>query len=419
MSRITTMGLAELVTSIDDPSFEGPACEFFTDLRTRVGPHIPIPAEETRSRDECISRVVIAVQAVTSRVTALRDPMKGSAGHSPGHWTRDYAHALVLAQDPAIPVSCIVPAIAAGALHDVGTLFVERFADDHRAFRHAEVGALIVRAAVLEVGVLSEAEADLVAYGIAAHTNYLKPSEMECRDGVTRRILPYPDATGDTPYLVAQLPRWVDRLDCSGPCFAGRHYLTTEEDHPDFDEERGWRIYRYEDSMRPLRRTPEEFKVARDERTLIEYLGLFANSQTNASPYGRFDAGVMVEWRDRYREALLRVLDVAAAAPTEVDVARINAAWTNFLSGNVEPSELGRATADRLSARFLTLDANAQRHWACGFRQAMDEYLGLAKNLLVFLDTMPPEYLRLPGVAEDIRDMIQPSTSWVAHLAPA
>ena len=419
MSRVTRLSLVELVASIDDPSFEKPAWKFFSDLRQNVGPEIPIASNVLGLRAEWIAYAVRAVQTVISRVTAIRDPMKGSAGHSSGHWIRDYAHALVLAQDPSIPMPYLVPAIVAGALHDVGTLFVERFADDNRAFRHAEVGALIVRTAALEAGVLTEAEADLVAYGIAAHTNYLKPSEVTCRDGVVRRIMPYPDSIGDSPYLVAQLPRWVDRLDCSGPCFAGRHYLTTEEDHPDFDEERGWRIYRYEDSMRPLRRTSEEFKAARDERTLIEYLGLFANSQTSASPYGRFDAGVMVEWRDRYREALLRVLDVAAAAPTEVDVARINAAWTNFLSGNVEPSELGRATADRLSARFLTLDANAQRHWACGFRQAMDEYLGLAKNLLVFLDTMPPEYLRLPGVADDIRDMIQPSASWVAHLAPA
>ena len=418
MSRIKMLGLAELVASIDDPSFEGPACEFFMDLRTRVGPHIPVPIDIRYSRDECIARVVMAVQAVTSRVTALRDPMKGSAGHSPGHWVRDYAHALVLAQDPAIPVSYIVPAIAAGALHDVGTLFVERFADDHRAFRHAEVGALIVRAAVLEANVLSEAEADLVAYGIAAHTNYLRPSEMACRDGVVRRILPYPDAIGSAPYLVAQLPRWADRLDCSGPCFAGRHYLTTEEDHPDFDEERGWRIYRYEDSMRPLRRTPEELMAAHDERTLIEYLGLFANSQTNASPYGCFDMGVMVEWRDRYREALLRVLD-AVADPTEVNVASMNAAWTDFLSCQVEPSELGQATAARLSTRFLALEPNAQRHWASGFRQAMHEYLGQAELLTAFLDRLPSEYRRLPGIANDIREIIRPSASWVAHLLPA
>jgi hypothetical protein len=142
---------------------------------------------------------------------------------------------------------------------------------------------------------------------------------------------------------------------------------------------------------------------------------MFAGSQSNASAYGKFDMGLMVELRDIYRKQLEAIIQ-SVAHPGEVNIEKIIHAWTLFLGTNVEPSPIGRKAAHELEVGFLKLNRTTQQAWACGFHTAMREYLPWSRRMLDFLDRIPKAHLRIPGVAEDVRDMIRPDPSWASLI---
>lgn len=248
--------LKKLTQIVADPAYEGELYDEMCRIRNRFSPQLKDTFGFLHNCETALEWSHIALGCILERVLRFRSVDAAEPGHGSGHWARDYLHALMLANDPDLDPTLIPCCFFGGTLHDIGTLFLDRYADKDRAFRHAEAGALIVRAAALESGVLTEDQADLVAYMIAAHTHYLKSSQVLCQDGVTRTVDPYVCET-DTgvPLLEVWLSRWVDRLDCIGPCFVGRHYLTLARDHDDYSSHQGG-FYKvsFADHMRALLR---------------------------------------------------------------------------------------------------------------------------------------------------------------------
>lgn len=263
---------------------------------------------------------------------------------------------------------------------------------------------------------MTDAEADAVAYGIAAHTHYLQEQKVRCKDGVERMVKPFPDTVEGKPVPEVWFPRWADRLDCNGPCFVGRHYLTVHRDHHDFGKE-GFYAVSFADHLQLRNRTPEEIKAAQGKppRSMLEHCKMFGDSQTNASPYGVHDHGLMRALRDEYRASLDHILQ-RVVHPTDVRLDRVFEAWTIFLGTNIEPSTLGRVAAVELSLGFARLEPAVQRAWACGFRATMTEYLAWSDRMLAFLNGLPASHLSLPGLFPDIRQVIAPDPAWLAVL---
>lgn len=386
--------LKELKEAIKDPEREGELHARMLALRERFSPSL-LESLPSKTRDIAIRDAYRALNAILIPIIGDERP-EGDPGHGPGHWARDYIHALRLSCDPELDPRLILPCLLGGTLHDIGTLFLDRYADKNRAVRHAEAAALLVHAAALESRVLTPEEADLVAYAVAAHTHYLKPSDVKCADGETRSVMPYRDTAEDgRPLLEVWMTRWVDRLDCSGPLFPGRHYLTLHKDHEDFGHNGFYKVS-FAEHMQPLLRTSEEIKASGKPQTMLEHMRMFAGSQTNDSPYGKHDHGLMTKLRDSYRESLEHII-YQVAHPSDVLEGRVEAAWTHFLERWVEPSSAGRDAAENLSRSFRKLDPGVQRAWACGFRACMTEHLAWIDRMRGFLHELPTEYLDLPG----------------------
>lgn len=399
-----------LIDEVDRPESEGRLFDEIKSLRSsiRLVSHANRNIN-TESRGEAIERAIGVVSVILPLILKNRDPKKGEAGHGPGHWCRDFIHALYLAHDPEIPVSDVLPGIIGGMLHDIGTLFVDRYADRPRALRHAEVGALLVRSAALQTKALNEEEADLVAYSIAAHTHVQRATEVVCRDGVMRIVSPYGDMYDNHPLLPIWLTRWADRLDCSGPLFPARHYLTLHRDHEDWGKDGFYRIT-FAEHLRTALRTPKEIEEG-SPQTMLEHLIMFANSQHDSSVYGRHDRGLMKLKRDEYRLSLEYIIK-RIRQPKAIDVDRIVSAWTLFLQTNVEPTELGALSARELEAAFTKLEPDLKCAWANGFRSIMAEYHSWSDRLLCFLDGLPQSHLSIPGLFTDVRDVIRPHHWW-------
>lgn len=413
------ISLEKIVKVADIPSLETEMIEEIEKLREWIVPRFASFSHHgenvCKDRREAMMLGVGAVNAILPIILKYGDVDRAESAHGPGHWLRDLANTLQIANDEIVPVGHVVSVVVAGTLHDIGTMFVDRFSEKERVVRHAEVGALAVYAAAVESKTSRGENAHLASYIIAAHTNYMRPMVVMCKDGHRRTTEPYPDMTDNKPFLPVWAVRWADRLDLVGPCMVGRQLFTLWRDHDDFSPEDGYFAKSFVPFMRPFIRSDGEIKEASGERTLLEFLDMLARSQTSDSPYGKHDAGVMVALRDANKESLEHVI-WSVLHPQGVDVERILKAWTLFLGTNVGPTRAGRMAAHDLGFRFRNLDPDVRRAWACGFRTTMCEYLLWADRTLAFLNRMPAECLQLCGLFPDIRDAIRPNRAWVNVL---
>lgn len=372
------------------------------------------------TREDAAKRAVWTIHQILFALNLREQFLTIDPGHGIGHLTRDYYHALRLRNLEIAPAELFVGMIG-GVLHDIGCAVVNRYDDAHRAVRHAEVGAIILGELFKQESFgLNEAEQLLIQYAVAAHTHYFYPTEVTQRNGVTRTLLPYTDtdSTG-RPLMAVCLSRWIDRLDCNGPAWVARHYLTLVADHRDFGTNDFYQVT-FASALAPLLRTDEEISAERGNRTMLEHLQMFVNSQTNASPYGRYDFGEMVALRDQYREQLMAIIravsSVASSGVAPSCSRRIQSCWHDFLSHNIEQTEVGLKVADALDRRFSSLPILAQLAWSTGFYTIMCEYGVWAKRTLDALATMPPEWMRLPSIVSDVRDFITPHSSWASGI---
>lgn len=329
------------------------------------------------SREVAFKRGVQALQMIFIKLhdAGVRFRMT-DPGHGPGHMARDAANAVSLLSKIEADPRHIFIGLMAGVLHDVGCALVDRYADKTRAIRHAEVGAILIdnvlclNHSTIE---LSQAERQLICYAIAAHTHYLKPVDVPCSDGQVRTIEPYVDLDKDgKPLYFVWFPRWIDRLDCVGPGFVARHYLTLAKPHADYAGEKGFVDTSFEKDMTP------KFQEECGQRTMLDHLRMFSNSQTNDSPYGKWDYGRMIELRDRAKNKTDEAIHAVRYSSTIIlsgeDVEEISAGWHRFLAEKIEPTGKGAAAADELQIMFENLPLETKQAWCNGFRVIMQQY---------------------------------------------
>jgi len=335
-------------------------------------------------------------------------------GHGPGHMARDIANAWLLLSKIEGDPRHIFIGLLAGALHDVGCALVDRYADKTRVIRHAEIGALLVNRVlggrVPNAG-LNMPEIVLVSYAIAAHTHYLNPTEVTCADGQVRRVEPYVDLDQDgQPLYFVWYPRWIDRLDCVGPSFVARHYLTLAKPHSDYAGEKdGFVFTSFEKDMTP------KFQEECGQRTMLDHLRMFSNSQTNDSPYGKWDYGRMIELRDRAKkrtdEVICAVRDLEKRCFTDLGIAVKSEVWHWFLAKKIEPTGKGGASADELGIMFEKLPEETRKAWCAGFQTVLRQYRQWVEEDV--FEGKYPRYDRssflelvIPGMGESVIDML-------------
>lgn len=330
---------------------------------------------EIESVDEAAKKALLVVNKILQTMSAIINIDTIDTAHGIGHLSRDYLHALLLSKEAMDPRHLYVGMVA-GILHDVlGCSIVDRYDDKHRAVKHAEAGALLWSRLSSEIGI-NPIEGSLVYYGIAAHTHALRETKVICGDGIERALVPYTDQDESGPRLMFWLPRHIDRLDANGPCFIGRHYLTLARDHSDLDHGGGYYKVHFEAHMRPLLRSEDEIKADPEGRTLREHLTMYANSQNDTSPYGKYDGEVMRRLRDDYKNRLLRIIDSFddscswSSAVNEKTLER----WNNWLSTRIEPSASGVAAVATLKDRFEALPQETKKPWFNAMATALREY---------------------------------------------
>lgn len=320
-------------------------------------------------------------------------------GHGPGHIARDHMNALSLFSQFEGNSKELFVGIVAGTLHDIGCALVDRYSEKHRAIRHAEVGALLLQE-IFEKAICYE-EGQLICYAVAAHTHYLKPVQIaSCQEGTVRTLEPYCDMTDDgKPIFAVWYPRWVDRLDCVGPGFIARHYLTLVKPHQDFTS-KGFADVEFGKHMQPVF---DEY--AGGVHTMLGHLRMFAQSQVNTSPYGKHDYGRMIELRDRAKQWTDKVY-IAVDKYRQVDgssAREIDLMWHEFLAEKIEPTGKGAAAADQLQIMFDQLPIEIKSAWRIGFILTMEHYFAWKLSVLA----SAPEFdLKLPGFSKTIREML-------------
>ena len=390
----------------------------------RCGREMPALLERVRvdTREQAVVRAVETAQRILRHMHAAEmSYAKTDAGHGLGHVVRDYVNGLRLASKLDVDPRELFVGLVAGILHDSACGAVRRYDDHQSIVKHAGFASIIVEgicAAQPDQCGLNLAERQLIQYGIAAHTHATKETRVTGKDGVTRILDPYPDTDENgKPYLAVWLPRWIDRLDCNGPTFVARHYLTLAEAHQDFANN-GYYPIEYASHMRPLLRSADAIKADGNRRTMLEHLKMFRDSQSNASPYGKHDVGAMVVMRDRLTVLIDQVFEDIAQGYELKDwqQTQVLKAWDDFLANNIEPHPaVGRPTAERLSALFAELPAETRMVWTIAFELVMYHYCEWAKDVLNDLDEMPREWLRFLDI-EDVRTIIRPHRSWAAPI---
>ncbi len=373
----------------------------------RSGSGQDIGAVGVRSRREALLHGLAAIRMALLPFKdwdAFRD--RTEAGHGIGHLLRDFYHAVRLTCRLDADPRQLYVGLVGGTLHDIGCAFVRRYEEAGRIVRHAEAGALFVDE-TLNSGEAAERVPEearrLICYAVAAHTHYLKPMAVRTADGREKAIQPYPDLGSDgSPVLNVWMTRWCDRLDCNGPAFVGRHFLTLLHDHSDFDgQNQNFYTVRFAEHLRPIIRTPEEIKADGGRRTMLEHLKMFADSQTNASPYGRHDRGEMSVLRDRYRSELERVIQAVREVPDSYRPDEFAEPLVRDWLGRVEPGELGVRTADQLIARLREIEPDWRRAWLYGLEYARyryEEWADVARDFVDGLDIADEIYAGFPGV---------------------
>ena len=329
---------------------------------------------------------------------------KVEPGHGVGHMMRDYTNALRLLSWLDVSPAEVFVGFVAGALHDVGCALVSRYDEKNRIVRHAEVSALVLGYVFesFDEGYLSEEEGILIQYAVAAHTHYLRKMEVKDDAGeVIGEIEPYMDTFNGDPLYYIQIPRWIDRLDTNGPAHLGRHYFTLVKSHEEFDGNEHYQVD-FAQAMRPLLRTKEERGT--DSMTMAEHLRMYAESQSNDSPYGANDFGTMVTLRDEYKAQALKIVE-ATQLPA-LRVARqeeVLESWTAYLGLNNEPTDVGKQAAKQLENMFFTLPKSTQRAWITAFHVCLHEYAKWSREAAGFLYYVPKQFRMLPGVSDDLQ----------------
>lgn len=317
---------------------------------------IVLPPEINKAIEEAIKLIEKGWPLIEREIVLVKP------GHGKGHLLRDAINALRLVSGQEFsPVEAFAGIMIAGISHDIGCTAVKRYEETERLIRHGEAGALLLGEFLSSLRV-EKPLVDLIKYGVAAHTHYLKPYKIK-----GKLIHPYRDVKENNPYLAVWLPRWIDRLDTNGPGFVARHFLTLLETHKDYGKD-GFYEVEFNKHMNPTL----------EKGTMLAHLKMFADSQDGKSPYSKFDhlSKKMVELRDSQTRRLKKIIEAVSApvlSSSSVSIENILDKWQKFLV-RVEPVRDTRRTANELIKRFKTLPLEWQMKWIRGFEVTMEEY---------------------------------------------
>ncbi len=404
-----TEELEDIKTFILD---EGKSWKSIQDIRGEFNPKLK-ESIRANSRKEALERATdVVYQTLESMGKIGIDFQSVCPGHGIGHLTRDYTASLALLKRLDADPRDLFVGFVGGSLHDIGCTLVERYQEHNRVVRHAEAGALTFLSLSDNLE-LNNAEKTSIAHSIAAHTHYRRDEEVSCSDGVARTIQPYQelDESGK-PILSVWIPRWIDRLDCNGPAFPARHYLTLAEEHKDFDGEAHFDV-KFEAHMRPLARPMDKQVDAegRRDQTMSEHMIMFGNSQSKESPYGKHDYGTMIRMRDSAKAKLFRITDAVTEMTGDYSSSQernIRDRFTDFLGRNIEPTELGIKTATTLDKMFGQLPEESRQAWLKGFNTLMSGYNCWADERLNQIEGFSEKTYKLPTIAGDVKHIIKP-----------
>lgn len=366
------------------------------DLRLLDAVNTPLFGGNRRS---LLMRAIFVIDQVLDQATKMGlFAGKVDPGHGKGHMMRDYLNALRLFSRLEGDERQIFIGLLGGVLHDLGCAIVDRYSESHLVFRHAEMSAIALHLIFQEDDCgLNPGEQKLLQYAVMAHTHYLKPQTVTLADGQTKVILPYKDTEDDgTPWFFVWYTRWVDRLDCTGPCFPARHYLNLVNPHKDFSSSHGFYDVEFEQHMRPLLR--DEFVKP---LTMLEHLQMFANSMNNNSPYGKNDYGYMVTLRDEYTGYMRDIIRVVSEN-TKHFALEVDGVWEAFLRERIEPSEAGAEAAEKLEKMFKSLPNESQVAWIYGFNAIRRNYEQWSSRLVCDLDECCNPWTRFPLLKENL-----------------
>jgi hypothetical protein len=334
------------------------------------------------SRVEAVNSGFSIIFDVLKELEGVLEPAQAEPGHGKGHLFRDYLHALILSEDQELDPKQVMVGLVDGTLHDLGCSIIDRYTESKRVVRHAEAGALFFWEIANSIG-LKEEIALAIFYGIAAHTHYLSPQSIECADGITRVTSPYLDVDQNgKPLTAVHYARWVDRLDCLGPCYLMRHYLTMANNHEDYDNGSFYTV-NFEDHMRVLLRDQEEAKTDPKGITLLEHFAI-RNNQSPDSPYEKNDGKLMIELREKLKERGQRIIS------SFVDHKKCGICKTiglienrellindfhQVLFSRIEPSPAGEKAADSLMKKFMELSGgDDELAWLNAIKTILTEY---------------------------------------------
>lgn len=373
-------------------------------------------AFDNLTASELLQEAMTAVDrcvAVLNRWGFKTDSM--DAGHGMGHIVRDYTMALILAPSMDCTNATRFAAVLAGTFHDIGCALQGRYEDSDRAVRHAEAGAYLMQFVFAEARI-DPLVAELATLGIAAHTHYLRPMTLVCKDGVKRVVKPFVDIHEDgSPAMSIWGARWVDRCDVSGPTFVGRHLLTLTNVKKDYATDGFYEVDPAE-HFNPILRSAQEIAAAGGKRTMLEHFEMFRGSQSNTSPYGKFDSPFMQEIRDERASCLGHIVDAVLTGDAPQDIEDTLVRFENFLAENIEPDpQLGRPAAKKVMSAFRELPKHTKERWAAGFAATMAEYHVYHEQVMELLAGNhimqgPGEELRILGY--NVLSVIMPHRSW-------
>jgi len=376
---------------------------------------------ETKEKDGVgrdLHQAAIAVQNILQVIKEAGFDFTGmSVTHGTGHIVRNYAHCWLLFENlEGISSEDLFCGFIAGCLHDIGCLFFDRYSEHRHVIRHAEASALLLQEFFGEkqFNGLTEREKKKILYAVSAHTHYLNDVVVNCSDGERRATNPYIDVNNSgKPIWPVWLARWIDRLDINSPqAYPARLYLPLVKSRVDYKQE-GFYEVEYHDYM-SITETHGVF----GDRSMAYSLNQIADTQNNNSPYGKFDFGKMIELRDKYRDwyyeffEIIKLRRIFSLKEKEM----ILGSWTNYLWHNIEPTEKARKYAEELEKEFNKLDENTQSGWLSGFVFMLRKYVEWSEMTLGRLNSLPSEFLKLPGMSEDIREIIKPHADWILYI---
>lgn len=386
--------IARLV--VEDPA---EAWDAVQRLRQRF---LPTVWEGSPATSESWRRGVNAVMHILKRLEGVVNSEVMCPGHGPGHWARDYINAIRLLAHHSMWVGRteveIVSGFVAAVLHDVGNAVVERYRDANTPVRHAEVGALLLQEIFRSDPCgLTDAEQVGVLWGVAAHTHFLKPQEVNWTVmNTTITVTPYEDSHNGRPLYGVVFPRMVDRNDCSGAHgFPWRHLLTTIQEHYDFSGD-DWSVVRFVPHLEPRVRP---FSERDGGQRMLEHMEMFALSQTSSSPYGRHDYGRMLTIRDPARRTLRNFIDVVE---NDGHGSGIESSWPEFKEflGVIEPSQVGKdAAATLIKMMQDKLARDVQGAWLRGVHFGIQSYIGWQADVHADLSAVNAQ-MELPIIGE-------------------